>query len=433
MLLQSTDVTLIAKTYWGGMPFHFRRPPSGALLESRVFRAEDFRQFRGLYWAPAANPKPRVSVVIMHPRVDFTHHYAIPRLIEAGFSVLAANTRHPNDDTDTVHEEIVLDVAAAIRWLREHRGAKQVVLLGNSGGASLFGLYQAQAELDGAARIATTPAGDATRLPTATMIPADAMIYISAHRGEGKILEQCIDPSVTDELDGLSVDPALDMYSPDNGFVAPPGWSEYDEAFVARYRAAQRDRIARIDAIARAQLAASAEANREAEAEGFAARPFAERQAVLRRRHNQPVMVVYRTMANLHYVARHLDPSPRDYGSLLSDQPNLMNYTALGFARTVTARAWLSTWSANGSNADLLANVGRISAPTLAVFAGRDREIYPLTDAAPIFAAVAANDKTFVELPDARHYFEPEFGQSEAPAVEALMDRVVAWIRERTS
>ena len=65
------------------------------------------------------------------------------------------------------------------------------------------------------------------------------------------------------------------------------------------------------------------------------------------------------------------------------------------------------------------------------VNAGRDREIYPKSDAAPIFDAVAAEDRTFLEMPEARHYFEPDFGQSEAPAVEALMDHVVPWIEER--
>ena len=427
-------MSLIAKSYWAGMPFHFRRPPTDAALESRVLRAEDFRQFRGLYWAPRADPRPKVAALIMHPRVDFTHHYAIPRLVAAGCSVLAANTRSPNDDTDTVHEEIALDVAAGVRWLKEHRGAERVVLLGNSGGASLFALYQAQALLEPSQRIAVTPAGAPAKLASATLIPADAMIYVAAHRGEGKVLERCIDPSVTDEADPLSCDPSLDMYAPRNGFAEPPAWSEYDDAFVRRYRAGQRARVARLDAIARAAVAESAAALAELQAEGFGARDFAARQAVERRLHAQRVMVVYRTMANLHYVDRRLDPSPRDYGSLLSDRPDLMNLRALGFARTVTPRAWLSTWSANASNADLAANVGRIATPTLLVQAGRDREIYPKSDFEPIAAAIAAQDKTVVTFDEARHYFEPEFGAPAAggaPQVEALMDRVVAWIEER--
>ncbi|MFS8071461.1 MAG: hypothetical protein ACMG6S_34245, partial [Byssovorax sp.] len=101
------------------------------------------------------------------------------------------------------------------------------------------------------------------------------------------------------------------------------------------------------------------------------------------------------------------------------------------FGRICTPRAWLSTWSSVSSNACLIRNLARIEEPTLVVHAGRDREITPLTDARPIFAAVASADRTFVEHPDARHYFEPDFGEPGAPDVERLMDGVEAWIRAR--
>jgi alpha-beta hydrolase superfamily lysophospholipase len=136
-------------------------------------------------------------------------------------------------------------------------------------------------------------------------------------------------------------------------------------------------------------------------------------------------------MANLHYTDNTLDPSPREYGSLLSERPDLMNMQLLGFGRSATPEAWLSTWSGLSSRADLVENVKQIDAPTLVVNAGRDREIYPNTDASPIFEAVASKDKTFIQLEHARHYFEPDFGKKDAPDVEALMDRVVPWIRER--
>ena len=79
----------------------------------------------------------------------------------------------------------------------------------------------------------------------------------------------------------------------------------------------------------------------------------------------------------------------------------------------------------------MVVNLGQVSAPTLIVNAGRDREIYPKTDAEPIFAAVAAEDRTFLSYDDARHYFEPDFGAKEAPAVTALMDDLVPWISTR--
>jgi alpha-beta hydrolase superfamily lysophospholipase len=140
-------------------------------------------------------------------------------------------------------------------------------------------------------------------------------------------------------------------------------------------------------------------------------------------------MVVYRTMANPAFVDRTIDPSGRDYGSLLSERPDLMNYAALGFGRTATPRAWLSTWSGLASHADLVANVARITEPTLLVAAGRDREIFP-ADIAALDGAIASPDKRVETIAEARHYFEAEPGTHDGH-VAALMDRVVPWIAER--
>ncbi|HTL35938.1 MAG TPA: hypothetical protein VL326_22565, partial [Kofleriaceae bacterium] len=74
-------MTLVSKTYWMGLPFWFKRAPEGAEVESLVLRAHDMRQLRALWWHRG---KPKVGVVVIHPRVDFAHHYAVPRLVAAG-------------------------------------------------------------------------------------------------------------------------------------------------------------------------------------------------------------------------------------------------------------------------------------------------------------------------------------------------------------
>jgi alpha-beta hydrolase superfamily lysophospholipase len=423
-------VILISKTYWGGAPFSFRRRPPGARVESLELRADDFRRFRALLWQPEGPAQPRVAVVAMHPRVDFTHHYTFPRLLAAGVACLGANTRNPGNDTDTVHEDIVLDLAACVKYLRGKRGFETVILLGNSGGGSLAALFQSQAALAAADRIAETPGGRPTRLAMAEMTPADGLVIVAAHPGQGRVMNQCIDPSVIDEDRPLDTDPALDMYDPRNGFQPPAAWSRYPKDFAARYRAAQLDRVRRLDARARELIGAGRAARAQREADGFGDLPVDQRLATERRAFWEPVMVVYRTMANPNYVDDHLEPSPREYGSLLSDRPDLMNLQLLGFGRMVTPHAWLSTWSGLSSNADMLRTLPGVAEPTLMVHAGRDKEIYP-SDAAAMFAALGAADKTFVELPAARHYFEPDFGQTEAPQVEVLMDTVVPWIRDR--
>lgn len=413
------------------MPFWFRTAPQNARLESLVLRTHDMRQLKALYWTSerAAAP-PKVGVVIMHPRVDFTHHYAVPRLVDAGFAVLAANSRHVGSELMAEHEEMVLDLDACVRHLHEKRGVEKVVLLGSSGGGSLAAFYQAEAGKAAGDRLPSSPGGAPTRFDTAALPRADAMIYLTAHLGQGKLLLGAIDPSVVDEMDPLSTDPRLDMYDTRNGFVEPPAWSSYEAEFLERYRAAQVERVSRLDAVARAHIQRHVEAVAECEAQGFGGRSFEERQALMKRRAAETVMVVHRTMASPAYVDRGIDPSARDYGSLLSERPDLMNVTALGFARTVTPRAWLSTWSGLSSNADLVANVALIHEPTLIVHAERDREIHP-SDAEALREACASKDKRKVTITGARHYLEPEPGERDAPHVEQAMDVIVPWIQER--
>jgi dienelactone hydrolase len=422
---------LVSQTYWGGMPFWFRRAPAHARHESLVLRTHDLRQIRALYWTSTrAGHVPKIGVVVIHPRVDFTHHYTVPRLVDAGFAVLAANSRHVGNDLMAEHEEMVLDVATCVKHLREKRGVEKVVLLGNCGGGSLVAFYQAEARKAPGDRLARSPGGSPTRFDSAPLRPADAMVYLAAHRGQGKVLLDSIDASVVDETDPLVTNPALDMYDTRNGFLEPPAFSSYSAEFLERYRAAQVARVGRLDALARAHVARHDDAAQESEAQGFQTRPFGERQAVLKRRAFEPVMVVHRTMADPAYVDAGIDPSDRDYGSLLSERPDLMNLTALGLARTVTPRAWLSTWSGLSSNADLVANVARIGEPTLIVTAARDREVRP-GDVASIFEACASKDKRVATIAGARHYFEPEPGERESPHVDLAMDRIVPWIEER--
>ena len=72
-----------------------------------------------------------------------------------------------------------------------------------------------------------------------TCRPGDLFVALAAHSGRPEVLTAWLDPSVTDERDPLSADPALDPFNPDNG---PP----YSAEFQRRYRAAQRARNERI-------------------------------------------------------------------------------------------------------------------------------------------------------------------------------------------
>ena len=426
------SLRLLSKTYWRGTWIRFREPVDdfAGCTQATVY-AHDGTQVRGLYWTPKKQPRPRVAVIAAHPRVDFSQHYAFPALLRAGYACMGANLRTLGNDMNCVHEQIILDLAAYVRWLKEECGVERVVWLGNSGGGSLGGMYQAQAKLPGPQRIARTPGGRPTALAGAVMPAFDAMMITAAHTGQGMIMNEVIDPSVVDEERPLLSDASLDMYDPANGFRPAPEWCEYDPDFVQRYRAAQLARVARIDARARALIAEQLDAEATRSDPAFAQLPSARQRSVLQRAAFQPVMTIYRTMANLHYVDRRLEPSPRAYGCLLSDRPDLMNFQLTGFGRVQTPDAWLSTWSGLSSNANLLLNGHAITEPVVVVNAGRDMDVYPRTHSRAIFDALASRDKTYIDFPDALHYFEPAEGEADNAGALAQMARLLPWLQER--
>jgi hypothetical protein len=276
--------------------------------------------------------------------------------------------------------------------LRE-RGFKRVVLIGNSGGGSLYCFYIAQSFTSPPGRLRETPAGDALDLNAADLPPVDGFVMLAAHLGEGRILMQMIDPSVTDELDPLSCDPSLDPFNPDNGYRHPPKSSHYEPGFVLRYRQAQRERVARLDAIARQRIAVRSQARLALADSTFASLPWDAQARAMRGAVVHPHMVVFRTEADLRAFDLSLDPSERDAGSLFSYRPDLTNYMEFGFARVTTPRAWLSTWSGLSSHAAVEVNGPRVTVPSLVLSYTGDNAIFP-SDAQAAHAALGAGQRT---------------------------------------
>jgi len=422
---------LLAKTYWSGSWVRFREPVKDfAACEQVTLYGHDHTQVRGLFWHPLRRPRPRVAVIAAHPRGDFSQHYAFPALLRAGYACMGANLRNTHNDSTCVHELLLLDLAAYMVWLRA-QGIEKIVWLGNSGGGSLGAFYQSQAKAAPTQRITHTPAGRPVALAQVDMPAFDGFMISAAHIGQGLIMNDIIDPSVVDEHDPLLVDDTLDMYNPANGFRPAPQWCRYTPEFLARYRAAQLARVARIDARARAIIAEQAQAEALRAEPAFAALPAQRQRAVGRRAAFQPIMTVYRTMANPNYVDNTLDPSQRGYGSLLSDLPDLMNYQLYGFGRIVTPDAWLSTWSGLSSNANFHRTGPSITEPLALVQAGRDMDVYPQQHGQTILATVRSQDKCLFDFPDCLHYFEPDEGEDPNAPVLRQMAALVPWLQQR--
>jgi pimeloyl-ACP methyl ester carboxylesterase len=379
--VEQLDVHLGAKrplgyTYW---PMPEDDPGVELGRESIRLVSPDGGLVRGLLWTPP-NGKWKTAVILSHPRADFSVHYACPLLAAAGYAVCGFGTRYMNNDTDCIHESAALDVKTVVDEMKR-RGAEAVVMLGNSGGASLTALAQVEFGV------------------------GDGWVGLAAHPGEGVSMAQLIDPSVADENDPFSVVPELDMYNPDNGWRPWPEPSLYDREWLATYRAAQLARVARIDAIAHSSIEFSAAARARSAASDrttdAATWRYWQARAVWSK-----YMVVYRTLANPAYVDLTIDPDERPMGSLFAHpDPMEGNYRRNGLARTMTARGWLSTWSALSSRAKMADTMPQITVPTLLIHPTADTEIRR-REARAIFDSSGATDKTFLEMKGALHYLE---------------------------
>lgn len=413
------------------LPFAYTSLDPSVRRELVALEATDTAGSTGVLYRPP-DREPSAAVYLMHPRGDFSRHYVVPGLVGHGYAVFAQNSRYLNNDIDMVHERLLFDVAAGMRFLKE-RGFERIVLLGNSGGGSLLAFYQSQASRAPGDRLTSTPAGEPVPLAHEPMPPADLYIAVAAHLGEGRFMLNVLDPAVVDEARPELSDPDWDMYDERNGYRPYPAPSRFDPAWLAGYRERQRERCRRLDAIARQYLDEQALFRARMREPDFAAAPADERAAVTRRGRLWRYMIIYRTLANPAYLDPSIDPSNRPLGSIFSPgDPVIGNYGPGGLARVMTPRAWLSTWSGLSSQADLPDTIRHVTIPTLIVYADGDCDIFP-AEQQEILENSGAADKQFVVLPWADHYLNPvgEEGARLADPRERLIDIIVPWIEER--
>ena len=129
---------------------------------------------QGIYWTEAGK-RPKVAIIATHYNVDFSEHYIAPYFARQSFGFLGWNTRYRGVEDQFLLEHAVLDIGVGMKWLKEEAGVEQIVILGNSGGGSLMGAYQAEAIAPTLTGIAEPLAGWAAVGLAVVMVGAMAM------------------------------------------------------------------------------------------------------------------------------------------------------------------------------------------------------------------------------------------------------------------
>jgi pimeloyl-ACP methyl ester carboxylesterase len=326
-------------------------------------------------WGAEVRPKgatPDTAIIFTHPAANFLGHYALRPMAERGFAAVGLTTRYAGNDSNLRIENCLLDIGSMVGHLRE-RGYERIVLVGNSGGASIAPYYQAQA----ANPTVTNPPGGGPDLTAANLPEVDAVCMLMAHTGRARLITELLDPAIYDETRPFDRDPALDIYDKRNG---PP----YSAEFLDAYRAAQVARNRRITSRAEAAL-------RDIEAhgpEGMDDFPF----------------VVYGTYADPRNQDAAIEPSDREVGTSLWGAPAATNHSPSYLARYTTARSWLNQWSIDHSLGDAIRWLPELTVPVHVIYGTADNAAHP-AHATDMYAAVTQAQRRLTAIPGATHYF----------------------------
>src|SRR5436190_8150361 len=162
-------------------------------------------------------------------------------------------------------------------------------------------------------------------------------------------------------------------FNPDNG---PP----YSDAFITRYRAAQRARNQRITDYAKAELA-------RLNAAGIPDR----------------LMPLFRCWGDLRMMDGSIDPSDRKTPWCYRGHPATANKSP-SIGRANNLKTWLSMWSLETSKCQGGEQLAKFRLPALVVQGLADTGVFP-SDAQKIFDSLGSPDKTLHMITGA-HYVE---------------------------
>jgi hypothetical protein len=206
---------------------------------ARLEKKGDFHGIQSMLYEPVEpDEKSQIAVILMHSDGDSLAPPGSIELAKRGYRALGAAVSNRDNPLD----EKLLDVKVAIEYLRQYPGVRKVITLGHSGGATLMSAYQNAAENGVQAfqgREKLIRCSDLGELP-----PADGVMLLDSNYGNGAMTLLSLDPAVTSEDNGKTLDPELDLFNPANGY--DPRGSTYSDAFIRKYQKAQGERNNRL-------------------------------------------------------------------------------------------------------------------------------------------------------------------------------------------
>jgi pimeloyl-ACP methyl ester carboxylesterase len=408
-------------TWWGSDRFQL---PDNTQQTNVRLQSEDGAHSSGILYARGGE---KTVVVFNHPRADFSSHYLTPFLVAAGYAVFGGQTRYLGNDVNCEHECLCADLAAQVRYLRAE-GFEKVVFCCNSCGGPLSTFYMAQANTPTGQRLKLTAAGNPYNLNQLDLPRADGLINLAGALSEGALGLANLDPSVTDEEDPLSCDPALDMFNPANGFRKPPEVSKYSDEFLARYREAQVERCRRIDARAFAEVERKRQYRAKMAEPGFATLPLEQQNAITRQAVASATLVIYRTMADPALTDLSIQPNKRGIIGLMQPDPQSANWSIPGFVQMMTAEGWLSTWSGLSTQVDMHRDARHVTQPVLSITLTADVTILPFVGKG-LYDNAASSDKSYVEIEGDHFAFRED--KPRDGGIPDVAEAIVNWLKPR--
>jgi pimeloyl-ACP methyl ester carboxylesterase len=386
-------------------------------------------------------PKARIVMINTHPKNRNNFSYFVGDVFgHRGYRVIEIN----NFDEESNMDVLIPPIAAAIKYARTIPGVQKVVLVGHSGGGPELSYYQEIAENGPSAcqipnRIYPCDGKGLTGLPK-----ADALLLLEANIGAPHRM-MSLDAAI--DSDPRVRNPALDIYSAQNGFDAKTNQANYTPEFLKRYWPAMRDRATRVIADAKAKLKAIDDhTGPYNDDQPFVVDGMSENAAgarlnladggILAQTHGAHKLLKADGTSPVQIVKSVRTPaagSARQRNALSSNTQNTTVKHFLSFEALTLAPDFEITvdnvkgmdWRSSANSAP--GNVENIHVPTLVMAGNCMIHMVPLEIA---YDHSAAADKEFVVVDGGDHYFrpcKPEYGDSEKRAY----DYVEAWLAKR--